>query len=205
MSFHLTCFAIFISLWASISIILLTAGALTDLHQLATTSNMCTTDARLGGVGGCPLPQTKILATPVGPGMIGNKYAVHSCLMFHVDLTKYAKTAPLFDFCINHKMGLCITFILNFQMTTTGVFFGNYCRITQIIKWNVIKNVVKFDLNWLPSSGVVCRDKWSMHISVCGHSCRCWQVLIDRKSVCLFQCADTGRCLTFTVPVAVIS
>ena len=39
---------------------LLTAGALTD-------PNVCTTDARLGGVGRVPPPpQTKILATPVG-------------------------------------------------------------------------------------------------------------------------------------------
>ena len=47
---------------------LLTAGALTD-HQLpATSSNMCTSDARLGGVtsvGRVPPPQTKILATLV--------------------------------------------------------------------------------------------------------------------------------------------
>ena len=43
---------------------LLTAGALTDPQLPATASNVCTTDARLGGVGRVP-PQTKILATPV--------------------------------------------------------------------------------------------------------------------------------------------
>ena len=44
---------------------LLTAGALTDPRLPATASNVCTTDARLGGVGRMPPPQTKILATPV--------------------------------------------------------------------------------------------------------------------------------------------
>ena len=43
---------------------LLTAGALTDPRLPATASNVCTTDARLGGVGRVA-PQTKILATPV--------------------------------------------------------------------------------------------------------------------------------------------
>ena len=36
---------------------LLTAGALTDPRLPATASNMCTTDARLGGVGRVPPPQ----------------------------------------------------------------------------------------------------------------------------------------------------
>ena len=46
---------------------LLTAGALTDPRLPATASNVCTTDARLGGVGRVPPPPppTKILATPV--------------------------------------------------------------------------------------------------------------------------------------------
>ena len=44
---------------------LLTAGALTDPRLPATASNVCTTDARLGGVGRVPPPQQKILATPV--------------------------------------------------------------------------------------------------------------------------------------------
>ena len=47
---------------------LLTAGALTDPRLPATASNVCTTDARLGGVGRVPPPQTKILATPVSAG-----------------------------------------------------------------------------------------------------------------------------------------
>ena len=42
---------------------LLTAGVLTDPQLPATASNVCTTDARLGGVGRVA-PQTKILATP---------------------------------------------------------------------------------------------------------------------------------------------
>ena len=54
-------FCYFISLWGSI-MTLLAAGALTDPQLPATASNVCTTDARLGGVG-----QTKILATPVTP------------------------------------------------------------------------------------------------------------------------------------------
>ena len=58
MSFHLYFFPIFI-------MTLLTAGALTDRQLPATASNVCTTDARLGGVGRVP-PPTKILATPVG-------------------------------------------------------------------------------------------------------------------------------------------
>ena len=44
---------------------LLTAGALTDPRLPATASNVCTTDAKLGGVGRVPPPQTKILATPL--------------------------------------------------------------------------------------------------------------------------------------------
>ena len=45
-------------------ITLLTAGALTDPRLPATASNVCTTDARLGGVGRVPPPPpTKILAT----------------------------------------------------------------------------------------------------------------------------------------------
>ena len=47
---------------------LLTAGALTDPRLPATASSVCTTDARLGGVGRVPPPPTKILATPVGVG-----------------------------------------------------------------------------------------------------------------------------------------
>ena len=43
---------------------LLTVGAITDPRLPATASNVCTTDARLGGVSRMP-PQTKILATPV--------------------------------------------------------------------------------------------------------------------------------------------
>ena len=40
-----------------------TAGALTDPQLPATASNVCTTDARLGGVSRVA-SQTKILATP---------------------------------------------------------------------------------------------------------------------------------------------
>ena len=48
---------------------LLTAGALTGHRLPATASNVCTTEARLGGVGRvAPPPQTKILATPVIAG-----------------------------------------------------------------------------------------------------------------------------------------
>ena len=43
---------------------LLTAGALTDPQLPSTSSNVCTTDAWLGGVGRVP-PPTKILATTV--------------------------------------------------------------------------------------------------------------------------------------------
>ena len=43
---------------------LLTAGELADPQVPATASNLCPTDARLGGVGRVP-PPTKILATPV--------------------------------------------------------------------------------------------------------------------------------------------
>ena len=47
---------------------LLTAGALTDPRLSATASNVCTTEARLGGVGRVPTPPpppTKTQATPV--------------------------------------------------------------------------------------------------------------------------------------------
>ena len=44
---------------------LLIAGSLTDPQPPATASNVCTTDARLGGVGRVPPPKTKILVTPV--------------------------------------------------------------------------------------------------------------------------------------------
>ena len=68
MPFHL-CFAIFFRSVARL-ITLLTAGGLTDLQLPATALNMCTTDARLGGVGRMPPPpQTKILATPVARGL----------------------------------------------------------------------------------------------------------------------------------------
>ena len=60
-------FAIFISLWGSTHDSAdCWTGALTDPRLPATASNVCTTDARLGGVGRVPPPQTKILATPVG-------------------------------------------------------------------------------------------------------------------------------------------
>ena len=43
---------------------LLTVGALTDPQLPATASNVCTTDARMCGIGRVT-PQTKIMATPV--------------------------------------------------------------------------------------------------------------------------------------------
>ena len=51
---------------------LLTAGALTETQLPATATNVCTTDARVGGIGWVPPPQTKILATPVA-GHQGSK------------------------------------------------------------------------------------------------------------------------------------
>ncbi len=45
---------------------LLTAGALTDPRLPATASNVCTTDARLGGVGRVPPPPNK------NPGYAGD-------------------------------------------------------------------------------------------------------------------------------------
>ena len=50
--------AIFISPWVSTHD-LLTAGELTYPQLLATVSNVCTTDVRLGGVGRVPPPQQK--------------------------------------------------------------------------------------------------------------------------------------------------
>ena len=64
MSFHLY-FLLFLFHSGAPSKTLLTAGALTDPRLSATASNVCTTDARLDGVGRVPPPQTKILATPV--------------------------------------------------------------------------------------------------------------------------------------------
>ena len=64
MSFHLYLFAIFFRSGAP-PMTLLTAGALTDPRLPATASDVCTTDARLGGVGRVAPSQTKILATPV--------------------------------------------------------------------------------------------------------------------------------------------
>ena len=57
-------FAIFISLWAP-PMTLLTAGALTDPQLPATALNVCTTYARLGGVGRVPRSSSKSLTTPV--------------------------------------------------------------------------------------------------------------------------------------------
>ena len=57
MSFHLYFFAIFISLWGSTHDSAdCWTGALTDPRLPATASNVCTTDARLGGVGRVPPP-----------------------------------------------------------------------------------------------------------------------------------------------------
>ena len=63
MSFHLY-FLLFLFRPGAPPMTLLTAGALTDPRLLATASNVCTTDARLGWIGRVPR-QTKILATPV--------------------------------------------------------------------------------------------------------------------------------------------
>ena len=62
-------FAIFISLWGPMT--LLTPGALTDPRLPATASNVCTTDARLGGVGRVPPPPQK------NPGYAGASRIVH--------------------------------------------------------------------------------------------------------------------------------
>ena len=60
MSFHLYFFAIFISLWGSTHDSAdCWTGALTDPRLPATASNVCTTDARLGGVGRVPPPPNK--------------------------------------------------------------------------------------------------------------------------------------------------
>ena len=55
MSFHLY-FFLFLFRSGAPPMTLLTAGALTDPRLPATTSNVCTTDARLGGVGRVPPP-----------------------------------------------------------------------------------------------------------------------------------------------------
>ena len=63
--YHVTYLLLFVRSWAPL-ITLLIAGALTDIQQPATASNVCTTDARLGGVGRVPpSPNKKILATPM--------------------------------------------------------------------------------------------------------------------------------------------
>ena len=64
MSFHLY-FLLFLFRSGAPPVTLLTAGALTDPRLPATASILCTTDARLDGVGRVPPPQTKILVTPV--------------------------------------------------------------------------------------------------------------------------------------------
>ena len=58
MSFHLN-FLLFLFRSGAPPMILLTAGALTDPRLPATASNVCTTDARLGGVGRMPPPKQK--------------------------------------------------------------------------------------------------------------------------------------------------
>ena len=55
MSFHLY-FLLFLFRSGAPPMTLLTAGALTDPQLPATASNVCTTDARLGGVGRVPPP-----------------------------------------------------------------------------------------------------------------------------------------------------
>ena len=68
MSFHLYFFAIFISLWGSTHDSAdCWTGALTDPRLPATASNVCTTDARLGGVGRVAPPPNK------NPGYAGAK------------------------------------------------------------------------------------------------------------------------------------
>ena len=68
MSFHLYFFAIFISLWGSTHDSAdCWTGALTDPRLPATASNVCTTDARLGGVGRVPPPNKN-------PGYAGDRH-----------------------------------------------------------------------------------------------------------------------------------
>ena len=63
--YHVTYLLLFVRSWAPL-ITLLIAGALTDIQQPAAASNVCTTDARLGGVGRVPPSSNKkILATPM--------------------------------------------------------------------------------------------------------------------------------------------
>ena len=57
MSFHLFVLLFFRS--GAPLITLLAAGAFTDIQLPATASNVCTTDARLGGVGRVPPPNKK--------------------------------------------------------------------------------------------------------------------------------------------------
>ena len=56
------CLLFLISLWGSIHD---SAECWSAHRSPAAASNVCTTDARLGGVGRVPPPETKILATPV--------------------------------------------------------------------------------------------------------------------------------------------
>ena len=58
MSLHLY-FLLFLFRSGAPPMTLLTAGVLTDLRLPATASNVCTTDARLGGVGRVPPPPPK--------------------------------------------------------------------------------------------------------------------------------------------------
>ena len=75
---------------------LLTAGALTDPQLPATASNVCTTDARLGGVGRIP-PQTKILAMPVTHSYI---VGGHNRMVRHVRTPLYRPRGIISGFAI---------------------------------------------------------------------------------------------------------
>ena len=78
MSFHLY-FLLFLFCSGAPPMTLLTAGALTDPRLPATASNMCTTDARLGGVGRVPPPpQNK------NPGYAG-VLCRFICTLFYVE------------------------------------------------------------------------------------------------------------------------
>ena len=69
-------FAIYISLWGSTHDSADYWSAHRSLQLSATTSNVCTTDARLCGVGRVP-PQTKSMATPVWQSKISDRQDIN--------------------------------------------------------------------------------------------------------------------------------
>ena len=78
---------------------LLTAGSLTDPQLPATASNVCTTDAKLGGVSGCPLNKNLSYAGALSVTVMNAMrrkclFNVLQCPVFRMDVQRSPEQGP---------------------------------------------------------------------------------------------------------------